>query len=402
MGNHKPKILYVISCWPHGQSYGGQLRALHIGRALQKLGRPTLAVVGADSVDKDAIERTAAEFDLGHDIKVSQSPAGGLRNRIKSWFSTDFTNIHGLAAQPEGERWMDEAKERFDLIWFFKLRTANMLTNARWKNSVVDIDDVPSTMEKTFWKNGANLRIRLKAGMRMLMLQQHERRLPKRFDVLSVCSNADRQIWSATTPVHVIPNGFTRPTEPPLRKPSTPPRIGFIGLYSYQPNLEGVRWFVENCWPKILREIPDARLRLVGAETNGPLKPNLPSVDGLGWVDNPAGEVATWSATIVPIRMGAGTRVKIPDAFSRRCPVVSTRLGAFGYEVRHGRELMLADEPSEFAAHCISLIKNTSTADELADRAYQAFLEKWTWEAIAPKVVAAAEDCLQRSSKRSF
>ena len=401
MGNNRPRILYVTSCWPHDRSYGGQLRALHIGRALQQLGRPTIAVIGADPVGSDSIARTAAEFELGQEIKVRPSPVLGLRNRLKSIFSPDFTNLHGLAAHPDDERWLIEAQTNFDLIWFFKLRTANMLTRARWRNAVVDIDDVPSTMERSFWKNGATARIRFKAGLRMLMLQQHERRLPRRFDVLSVCSKADRGIWSSNTPVHIIPNGFARPNQRPTRNPTTPPRIGFMGLYNYEPNYEGVRWFIEHCWPRILREIPDARLRLVGAETDGPLKPNLPSVDGLGWVENPADEVASWSATIVPIRTGAGTRVKIPDAFSRRCPVVSTRLGAFGYDVQHGRELLIADEPDDFAEHCMTLIKNRNQADEQADRAYEAFLEKWTWDAITPKVLATADDCLRRNAKQS-
>ena len=98
---------------------------------------------------------------------------------------------------------------------------------------------------------------------------------------------------------------------------------------------------------------------------------------------------------IVPIRFGAGTRVKIADAFSRKCPVVSTRFGAVGYEVDDGKELFLADDPADFAAACIRLLKNPEMAKSMAERAYIKFLEKWTWEAISPKVLDAAEDCLR-------
>jgi polysaccharide biosynthesis protein PslH len=91
--------------------------------------------------------------------------------------------------------------------------------------------------------------------------------------------------------------------------------------------------------------------------------------------------------------------VKIADAFSRKCPVVSTRLGALGYDVRDGRELLFADTAEDFVAACIKLIEDRLGASEMAERAWHGFLEKWTWEAIAPRVWAAAEDCLRRSER---
>ena len=219
--------------------------------------------------------------------------------------------------------------------------------------------------------------------------------------MLSVCSEADRQYLGGDTCIHVIPNGFECPSREPLRCLDGPPRIGFIGLYSYPPNREGLEWFVRECWGQIKDQIPHARLRLVGKDTEGPLKPEAPDVDGLGYVADPAEEIASWSAMIVPVLHGAGTRVKIADAFSRKCPVVSTRLGAFGYEVRHGSELLLADKPSEFINACVSMVQDRVSAAALAERAFSAFLQKWTWDAIAPQVWAAAEDCLRRSRDQS-
>jgi glycosyltransferase involved in cell wall biosynthesis len=121
-------------------------------------------------------------------------------------------------------------------------------------------------------------------------------------------------------------------------------------------------------------------------------------VDGLGWVEKPEDEVASWALTIVPIRCGAGTRVKIADAFSRKCPVVATRFGALGYDVQHERELLLADDPAEFARACVNLIWDAAAAEQMAERAYQRFLENWSWEAITPRVWAAVEDCRRRNA----
>ena len=387
--------MYVSSCWPHDRAYGGQLRALQIGRALQHFGRPTLVMVGADPVDAEARARTVAEFDLARELPVGHAPVRGVGPRSRLLFDPLFTNIHGLTVSAADEAWLLGVREQFDLIWFFKLRTANFFRTARWPRSVVDVDDLPSAMEGARGYDGADAHVPLKTRVRKLVLRRQERHLGRRFEVLCVCSEADRAALDARAPIHVIPNGFERPCRGPARTRSEPPRIGFMGLFRYQPNREGVRWFVERCWPRIQREIPGVRLRLVGTDTDGPLKPDDPAVDGLGWVGDPTAEVGSWSLMIVPLRIGGGTRVKIPDAFSRKCPLVSTRFGAFGYDVEHGRELLLADDPEEFASACLSLIRDRETAVAMADRAYQRFLENWTWEAIAPRVWAAVEDGLR-------
>ena len=385
----------MSSCWPHDKCHGGQLRALHIARALRQLGNVTLVVAGSHDVDGDVRNKTAAEFGVVREMQARQCPRLGPIIRARSILDRQFTNIHGLAAGEADESWLKQTQKQFDLTWFFKLRTANYFANAFWSRSVLDVDDLPSTLEKSRLQGGGDFRSRLKCRVRIFELRRHEKRIGQRFSVLGVCSQADKAILGNGLPIHVIPNGFARPVNAPSRRPSQPPRIGFMGLYSYEPNLDGVRWFFEQCWPQIKAAVPGVRLRLVGADTDGPLRPDDPSVDGLGWLERPDDEVASWSLMIVPIRMGGGTRVKIPDAFSRKCPLVSTRFGALGYDVENGRELLLADEPRSFADACLWLIKDPVAATAMAERGFGAFLEKWTWEAVAPRVWETAEDCLR-------
>jgi glycosyltransferase involved in cell wall biosynthesis len=104
---------------------------------------------------------------------------------------------------------------------------------------------------------------------------------------------------------------------------------------------------------------------------------------------------------IIPVRYGGGTRIKIADAFSRKCPVVSTTVGAFGYEVDDGRHLLLADRPEEFSRACVDLVLNPARGTELAATAWTDFEKKWTWDAIAPKICAAAEHCIRGKAPAS-
>jgi len=389
-----PQILYLTSSWPHDKSFGGQLRALQIGRALQSVGQVTVTVIGSDAAPTEVIKRTADEFAVEPPMRVNVEPNRGLIPRLQWAFNPRFLNVHGcVVSAADRERLLKRLKD-FDLVWVLNSRTPNILNQWHWPNSVLDIDDLPSAFQRTVSQNGAGLNEKLKAGIRMCLLQRRERFWKERFSVLSVCSEADRQYLGGGEHIHVIPNGFERPAVEPVRNLSTPPRIGFIGLYSYLPNMEGMKWFLRECWPLVKAQVPDARLRLAGKDTDGALKPNAQDVDALGYIDDPADEITTWSAMIIPVRHGAGTRVKIADAFSRKCPVVSTHLGAYGYDVEHGRELLLVDKPADFANACVSLIRDQAAATAMTERAYAAFLEKWTWDAIAPRVWAAAEDAL--------
>lgn len=399
MNEDRARILYLASCWPHDRAFGGQLRTLHIGRALQKIGEVTLAVVSSDVADEEIVRKTAAEFRLEPPVRVNLVPNRGLSQRFRWAFDTRFLNVHGCTANSFDRTRLLNRFDDFDLIWVSNSRTPNILNQWRWPRSVLDLDDVPSTYERTVWKNGAGLKQKLKAGIQMSLLRRRERALKQRFDVLAVCSDADREYLGSGHHVHVIPNGFERPAHNPVHRPASPPLIGFIGLFSYLPNLDGVRWFVQDCWPRIKREVPDARLRLAGKDTDGPLKPDAPDIDALGWVADPTHEIASWSAMIIPVRHGAGTRIKIADAFSRKCPVVATRLGAYGYDVQHGRELLLADHPAQFAAACVSLIKDPASSAAMAERAFAAFLKNWTWDAITPRICAAAEQIINLKSE---
>ncbi|BFU93234.1 MAG: hypothetical protein NTAFB01_44210 [Nitrospira sp.] len=124
-----------------------------------------------------------------------------------------------------------------------------------------------------------------------------------------------------------------------------------------------------------------------------------PDIEGLGFVDDPTSEIATWSAMIVPIRTGGGTRIKIAEAFSRKCPVVSTSQGAFGYQVVDGEDLLLADSAEEFAAACVLLVQHGYLGRKMSETAWKKYLNNWTWDSIGESVANAVKQCLTRSGE---
>ncbi len=390
----RPRILYIVPAWPHERSFGQQLRVLHVGRALQKIGEVKLAIV-SDTEDAEAMEKTANEFEVHCNLRTKTVLHREPWHRLKWWLDPGIMDSSGFLVEERDRVRVCQSLGDFDLIWINCVRVANMFGLWRWPHSMLDIDDLPSTYQMTEWRHGDRLMDKFKAGARVLALRRREKLLAERFTSLGVCSEADRRFLGGGRHIHVIPNGFERPLAEPHRQPTKPPRLGFIGVFTHPPNLEGVRWFMRNCWPQIKREVPDVRLRLVGKYSDGPLKPADPDVDGLGFVADPSEEIATWSAMIVPLRLGSGTRLKVAEAFSRKCPLVSTRFGALGYDVADDKEAFLADVPEAFARACIRAIREPSEATAVADRAWHRFLNSWTWDAIAPRVWSAAAHCLR-------
>jgi polysaccharide biosynthesis protein PslH len=398
MHTRRPRILFLSPNWPFDKAFGGQLRALHIGRALRQVGDVTLTVISSTPSNEENLRSGSEEWNMELPVLALASPNHNYRDKLRWAFDTRYLNVHGSTASEPDQQRIFSYIEQYDLIWVLNSRVANVLNIWDWPHSHLDVDDVPSTYTRALAQSATSPTKRLKARFQQYLLKRRELLLNRRFTTLSVCSNADRTYLGNHEHIHVIPNGFQRPAEEPTRNLSLlQPRIGFIGLYSYAPNVDGMRWFLEKCWPAILQAIPGARVRLVGKDTDGPLKPLEPGVDALGWISDPAAEIATWSLMVVPIRLGGGTRIKIAEAFSRKCPIVATHFGAFGYEVSDGREIRLAESPSDFSRACIEVIQNPIDAMKMADTAWDEFTKRWTWDAISPKVWAAAEDCLRRS-----
>lgn len=398
-----PRILYVSQHWPHRATYASELRALNIARALQECGQLEIIVVDGEGKAEEWNEWPHKEFKVACSFPVRLHRNQSLDQKLRWTLDPRSNYPHGFGVDHKAVRQAMTMAEQFDLVWFCKLPTANAFPTWEWPHSVVDIDDVPSTYALSVLQTETKLLGRLSTARRVFGWARRERILGERFTVLAVCSDADKRYLEnlgLNAPLHVIPNGYSQPSVVPIRKLAAPPRIGFIGNFAYEPNLEGIKWFAKECWPQIKRRIPDVRLRLAGRDSDGPLKPAGADIDGLGWIADADDEIATWSAMVVPIRRGAGTRGKIAHSLSLKCPIVSTRLGAHGYQFTNGCEVYLADSAEDFANVCVRAIRHPAEAAAMAERAWELFLDDWTWEAIKPRIWAAVEDCLRLSAER--
>ncbi|MBZ5561100.1 MAG: glycosyltransferase [Acidobacteriia bacterium] len=215
-----------------------------------------------------------------------------------------------------------------------------------------------------------------------------EREICPRFEVNVVCSEVDAQALrnhGAGIRTHLVENGVDTEYFRPIEGTEEPDTMIFSGMLNWEPNVEGIRYFVQEIWPLIRRDRPRVRLYLAGRDP-------LPSIShlqaqdrGIVVVPNPD-DMRPWSGRamvfICPILSGGGTRLKILDAMAMGKPIVSTSIGCEGLRVKNGEHLLVADDPENFAAAVCRLLEETPLRQRLA-RSGRALVEsEYNWEAI--------------------
>jgi len=391
-----PKILCLTGHDLDGQDHGAVLRARNLFKLLARLGEVKLVLAGFHEPWQAEPGGLCGGFELLRTIRFEVTREKSLHDRWHHEFNPRFMNTDWIQAGTEDRAWLRQTLPQYDLVWVHGLHLTNGLGIWRWPRGVLDIDDIPSSYHRSQLSLPVGLRKKLGLKRQIILWERHERTLWERFEAVCVCSEADRKMLARQDRTFVVPNGFNPPERLVPRQPATPAHIGFVGNFSYAPNREGVRWFVERVWPLILKKNPTARLRLAGSKSETEPWPAGCNIDALGWLPDVATEMASWSLSVVPVLTGGGTRIKIAESFGYRCPVVATSLGAYGYDVKDGEELFLADEPADFAAKCERLLADASLGERMANRAGEKFTANWTWEAQAGRVAAVVENVLAR------
>jgi len=160
----------------------------------------------------------------------------------------------------------------------------------------------------------------------------------------------------------------------------------FVGAMDWAPNIDGIDWFQREVLPSILRRKPDCSLTIVGRKPSRALLEwgsRHPRIQVKGTV--PDVRPWLWGAklSIVPLRRGGGTRLKIFEAMAAGVPVVSTTIGAEGLGVGDGDTIRIADQPEDFALACIALLDDAAERERIRDRAFQMVTERYSWEVVA-------------------
>jgi glycosyltransferase involved in cell wall biosynthesis len=240
---------------------------------------------------------------------------------------------------------------------------------------------------------------RLRCWVSWQKTRYYEARLFRQFDLCVMVSEQDRKISLQTLPgfrgrVEVIPNGVDCQHNRPGMMQSVPNTLIFNGALSYDANYAAMQHFLAETFPLIRKQVPEVSLTITGS-TFGVDLSGLQldgSVHLSGYVDDVRPLVASACVCTVPILQGGGTRLKILEAMALGTPVVATSKGAEGLTLTPGQDLLIADQPAEFAAHVVRLLRDRALRQRLVINARRLVEERFDWDLIGRRFVNLIED----------
>lgn len=370
---------------------GGSTRQFHLLRRLREHGH---AVTVVAPVHRDQVAGAAALRAAGIGLAAVPRPESRVRETLAALARRPGL-LPALAREPL-LAW------QVDVFWT-RLRIAAAAALAREVPDVITVEhdwaaawhaSLPPGVPKVLTLHNLSgsyydARARATTGLRLRALMLEARRFERfdgvhldAYDLLVTMSELDRERARSLSSARceVVPNGVDTaalvPAPPP--PPGEDPVLLYTGTMSYPPNAEGLRWLLDEVWPRVLARAPSARLLVVGRGPAPELVAAAPErVEFTGWVEAMAPFYARASIVVVPILSGGGTRLKVLDGLASGRPVLSTRAGAEGIDLVDGRHGVLADDPEGFASAAVALLGDPErrrvlgvAGRELAERAY--------------------------------
>jgi polysaccharide biosynthesis protein PslH len=163
-----------------------------------------------------------------------------------------------------------------------------------------------------------------------------------------------------------------------------PFRVTFLGGLHWPPNREGAAWFLAHVWPRVAEAVPGAVLTVLGRDGANalPLAHAAERVEVTGYVEDPRPYLADTAVFVVPLKSGAGMRVKILDAWCWGLPIVSTTVGAEGLRAVNGENIVIADDDESFAEAVIRVARDGRTAAHLAEGGRATVERHYDWRTV--------------------
>jgi polysaccharide biosynthesis protein PslH len=261
-------------------------------------------------------------------------------------------------------------------------------------------------VESILWRRRARFAMnwlnRLISEIECAKMVRYEPAHVRRFHRILAVSEQDRQAMARmvdSSRISVIPTGVDLAKfryDPEVR--AAGPLVMFIGSMDWVPNIDGVEFFCRDIWPRVLAQIPEAQFRIVGRDPHTRVqKLASASVHVTGTVPSTIDHLRDAAVLVVPIRMGSGTRIKIYEGMAMGKATVSTHLGAEGLDVHHEHDILLADEPQQFAEYVVKLLRDEEDRRKF-EAAAAATAQRYDWSMITERLIEALHRTIEDAS----
>ncbi len=399
----KLKVLFICnkSPWPPGE--GGPIAMNNLITGLLDAGHrvKVLAVnsnkysVDPEKIPADYKENTGIELAY---VDLSIKPVEAFLNL----FSRKSYHVERFISEAFNEKLMEILRrERFDVVQIETLYMSPYIETIR-KHSDAKIFLRAHNIEHMIWqrimestKNPIK-KWYLKHLVRTL--KDYEYQSLEKYDGIIPISHVDALFFSGIThiPVKAISFGVD-PEKVDMKTYGTPENALFhIGSMNWVPNIEGVKWLLEETWPLIHKAFPELKLYLAGrGMPDWVYQLRLKNVEVVGEVPDAYAFIKSKSISVAPLFSGSGIRIKIIESMSQARAVISTTIGAEGINYTNGENIMIADDAPAFLEAVKWLYTDPERSKEIGENARNLILQQHNNKLLIEQMVNFYQEVLK-------
>jgi glycosyltransferase involved in cell wall biosynthesis len=382
------KLLFITPELPYPPHSGGKVKSLMLLHALAERYDVTLAcpLKGEDaSYLEEFHSRSPCVYHLHAPLDVPRSARNLAASYLKNWPLNVQRTVHPrLSAQ------ISELAGHFDVVMMDHYEVFPYLPHTYEGLVVYHAHNAYYQLWERYASLPGNLALRAAAWAEARRVRRYEASVAKRADLVFAAPNdADELVASgveAGSIRHTYHLGDDSQLDlPELSLEKTKKKLMYVGYLGWEPNVQGLLWFVNAVWPILVRKHPDLVFEIAGKGADQRLRDaaaHHPGIRLRGFVEDLEQIYCDSRVSVAPLLFGSGMKVKVLDALSRGMPTVTTSVGAEGIKAEHGRHLMISDSPESMAADIFALLDDRILWNKLRVESRSLVRENYTWRGL--------------------
>jgi polysaccharide biosynthesis protein PslH len=378
------KILFLSRWFPFPTDNGSKIRIYHLIRSLAYRHTVDLVSFCSEPVKPDRLQEMKSFCRTVDTVLYQPYNPGGLKallgffsRRPRFLIDTCHSKVHDLVAEKI-------QRENYDLLIASQIDMVPYAAEYPTLAKIFEEIEVSQILElkkwqKTSWSN-------LRYALTWWKLSAYLKSLLPLFDGITTVSDIEREKLVGVIPgfnkMKVIPNGVD--LKAPMEISPKPATLIYAGALTYQANFDAVDYFLREIFPLVQEKRPDVVFYVTGT-VDGVNLNSLPQVKGViftGYLPSVSAKIAECWASVVPLRIGGGTRLKILESLGLGTPVITTSKGAEGLELVPERDVLIADDAESFACQVVRLLEDESLRCRLSRAGRSLVEEKYDWRII--------------------
>lgn len=254
--------------------------------------------------------------------------------------------------------------------------------------------NVESLIWQRYYETEQNRFKRWYIGHQWRKFQRFERRAFAATSTLIAVSEPDAALARSqfgAPRVTVVENGVDTSYFQPDATVRQTNEILYLGSLDWRPNLDAVERLLDRVFPEVRAQVPNARLVIAGRKPPAWLADRVRASEGVALMaDLPDVRplLRRCGVMAVPLRIGGGSRLKILEALAAQCPVISTRVGAEGLELKPDQDFVEVSTVDQMAGALVQAILEPGPIRDMARHGRGVVMERYDWPILAEKLEA--------------